>query len=282
MLRLTTGTVAGLAVIAAATMSASAQETKITIGGGPYLDVPQITQAIDKNLWKKHGLAAKAIPFRTGRAAFEALIGGQLDFALMAEFPAVIGAMRGLKFGVLAEMSQYRAGRIISNEKVDLKSIKALAGHKIGTTIGTNVHFMLSDLLKKAGVTAEIVNVAPPDIVSALVRGDVNAAAMFPSFYGGAKRALGDRYREFRISNYRTRFVCRRHRDAAFPTRARCPGSRYWHLMLEWEKLVKSDPGYSQMAVDRVTKGRYKMDSIKAAWSNYHDRIHRSRFTCST
>ncbi len=271
MLRLTTGTIAGLAVVAAVAMSATAQETKITIGGGPYLDVPQMTQAIDKNLWKKHGLEAKAIPFRTGRSAFEAMIGGQLDFALMAEFPAVIGAMRGLKFGVLAEMSQYRAGRIISNEKVDLKSIKALAGHKIGTTIGTNVHFMLSDLLKKAGVTAEIVNVAPPDIVSALVRGDVDAAAMFPSFYGGAKRALGDRYREFRISNYSTRFIFAG--TAEVIEKNPKTVSAVLAALLEGEKLVKADPAESHMAVDRVTKGRFKMDYIKAAWSNYHHRM---------
>ena len=121
-------------------MPSAAQKNAVTIGGGPYLDVPQISQAMDKNLWKKQGISAKVTPFRTGRAAFEALIGGQLDFALMAEFPAVIGAMRKLKFGVLAEMSQYKAGRIISNDKVDLKSIKSLAGHKIGTYQGGTEH----------------------------------------------------------------------------------------------------------------------------------------------
>ena len=271
MRKVVTGTIAGLAVFAAGTMSASAEKSTVSIGGGPYLDVPQISQAMDKDLWKKHGLTAKVVPFRTGRAAFEALIGGQLDFALMAEFPAVIGAMRGLKFGVLAEMSQYQAGRIISSDKVDLKTMASLAGHKIGTTIGTNVHFMLADLLKKAGVKAEIVNVSPPDIVAALVRGDVDAAAMFPSFYGGAKRSLANRYRELRISNYRTRFIfvgtadiINKHPKTVNSVLA---------TLLEGERLVKSDPAGSQQAVARVTKGKFKMDYIKSAWSNYHHRM---------
>lgn len=274
MRKLATAIAAGLAVTAAGTMPSAAEKNSITIGGGTYLDVPQISQAMDKNLWKKHGLSAKVVSFRTGRAAFEAMIGGQLDFALMAEFPAVIGAMRKLKFGVLAEMSQYTAARMISNDKVDLKSIKSLAGQKIGTTIGTNVHYMLDDLLRKANVKAEIVNVSPPDIVSALVRGDINAAAMFPSFYGGAQRALKTRYRELRIrdfSNYRTRFIfvgtaemIEKHPKTVNAVLA---------ALMEGERLVKSDPAGSQQAVSRVVKGRFKMDYIKSAWSNYRFRM---------
>ena len=265
------GIAAGLAVVAVALTAPAAAKTSVSIGGGPYLDVPQISQAMDKNLWKKHGLTAKVVPFRTGRAAFEALIGGQLDFALMAEFPAVIGAMRKLDFGILAEMSQYRATRIIASDKVDLKTAAGLAGHRIGTTIGTNVHFMLSRLLKEAGVTAEIVNVRPPDIVAALVRGDIDAAAMFPSFYGGAKRALAGRYRALRVDSYRTRFIFVGTRavidDHPETTRA------VLAALLEGEALVKADPAESHMAVDRVTKGRFEMDYIRSAWANYHHRM---------
>ncbi|NKB19319.1 MAG: hypothetical protein GKS01_02135 [Alphaproteobacteria bacterium] len=271
MQKIALSTIAGVVLAISGATSSSAEKTNITIGGGPYLDVPQISQAMDKNLWKKHGITAKVTPFRTGRSAFEALIGGQLDFALMAEFPAVIGAMRGLKFGVLAEMSQYQAGRVNSNDKINLTSIKSLAGQKIGTTIGTNVHFMLDELLKKAGIKATIVNVRPPDIVPALVRGDVDAATMFPSFYGGAKRSLGKRYREFRINNYKTRFVF----VGTAEMLDKNPNTVRSVLaaLMEGEKLVKSDPADSQAAVDRVAKGKYKKAYIKSAWSSYRHRM---------
>lgn len=263
--------IAGLAVGVAGTALSATEKNSVTIGGGPYLDVPQISQAMDKNLWKNHGVSANVVSFRTGRAAFEALIGGQLDFALMAEFPAVIGAMRNLKFGVLAEMSQYTAGRIIASDKVDLKTMASLAGHKVGTTIGTNVHFMLSDLLKKAGVKAEIVNVSPPDIVAALVRGDIDAAAMFPSFYGGAKRSLAGRYRELPVTNYRTRFIFVGTSEIMdkHPKTVRSVLA----ALLDGEKLVKSDPAGSQEAVARIVKGKFRMDYIKSSWSNYQHRM---------
>jgi len=271
MLKLMTATLAGLAISLTGLNVLAAEKTTVTVGGGPYLDVPQISQAMDKNLWKKHGLTAKVIPFRTGRSAFEAMMGGQLDFALMAEFPAVIGAMRNQKFGVLAEMSQYRAGRIISSDKINLKSMKSLGGHKIGTTIGTNVHFMLSDLLKMAGVKAEIISVSPPDIVAALSRGDIDGAAMFPSFYGGAKRALGNRYRELRVSHYQTRFILAGTADIInnHPKTTRA----FLAALLEGEKLVKNDPAGSQKAVARIVKGKFGIDFIKSAWPNYRHKM---------
>ena len=36
--------------------SANAGTTKITIGGGPYLDIPQLSVAMDHNLWADNGI----------------------------------------------------------------------------------------------------------------------------------------------------------------------------------------------------------------------------------
>ena len=52
-----------------------ADTTKVTIGGGPYLDIPQLSVAMDQNLWADNGIEAEVIPFRSGRAAFEAMLG---------------------------------------------------------------------------------------------------------------------------------------------------------------------------------------------------------------
>ncbi len=266
-----TGVIAVGISLAVATPAAAADKTSIVIGGGPYLDVPQMTQAIDKNLWKKQGLTVKMIPFRSGRAAFEAMMGGQLDYALMAEFPAVIGAMRNLKFGVLAEMSQYVATRVIASDKVKQLSGKGLAGHKIGTTIGTNVHFMLEGVLNSAGVKAEIVSVSPPDIIAALARGDVDAAAMFPSFYGGAKKALGSRYQELPVASYRTRFILSGTADMIDNSPKTTRG--VLAALLEGEKLSETNVEDTQKAVHKINQGRFSMGFIKESWPNYRRRM---------
>ena len=226
---------------------------------------------MDKNLWKAEGLEAKVIPFRTGRSAFEALLGGQLDFALMAEFPAVIGAMRKQKFGVIAEMSQYTATRIIHTGGSAIKRIADLAGKPIGTTLGTNVHYMLENELTAAEVKAEIVSVGPPDIVAALSRGDIFAAAMFPSFYAGAKRTLKERYNEIRVPSYGTHFILVATADAIEKHPDTVSG--VLKALYKGEKVVTSSPAEAHAAVSRVVKGTLKPNDVAAAWGNYSHRM---------
>ncbi len=249
------------------TVPALSEMKTFTFGGGPYIDVPQLSVAMDKNLWKAQNIEANVVPFRSGRAAFEALIGGQLDFALMAEFPAVIGAMRDQKFAVIAEMSQYRATRIIHTGGKSIKSVADLVGKPIGTTAGTNVHFMLDNELADAGIKAEIVSVGPPDIVAALSRGDIFAAAMFPSFYGGAARTLGDRYNELAVSSYGTHFILVATSDMITNHPDTVTG--VLKALYEGEKVVTADPVESHAAVSRVLKGTQKPDQVSAASKNY-------------
>jgi NitT/TauT family transport system substrate-binding protein len=181
---------------------------KVLLAGGTFTQIPQVDVAFKNGLFKAVGLDVEVIPFPSGREGFEALIGGQVDFALMAEFPVAIGIVRNQPFALLAELSQYNGNRIIASAKaVDLKNLADLEGKKIGTTIGTNVAYFLESELASAGVKAEIINIAPQDIIAALVRGDIDAAAPFPSLYQSAKDALGKDYREFLSKNYISRLV---------------------------------------------------------------------------
>jgi ABC-type nitrate/sulfonate/bicarbonate transport system substrate-binding protein len=247
--------------------TAPADTTKVVIGGGPYLDIPQLSVAMDKNLWAEHELEAEIIPFRSGRAAFEALLGGGLDLAFMAEFPAVIGAMREQNFKVIAEMSQYKATRIIHGGDPEIDTVAELAGKPVGLTAGTNVHYMFEIELAAAGVEVEIVSVGPPDIVPALVRGDIFAGAMFPSFYAGAKKALGDKYSGIPINSYGTHFILvatqkliDENPDAV---------TNALKALYAGEQVVKSDPAASHQSVSNVLGGTLKPEDVASASENY-------------
>ena len=247
--------------------TAPADTTKVVIGGGPYLDIPQLSVAMDKNLWAEYDLEAKVIPFRSGRAAFEALLGGGLDLAFMAEFPAVIGAMRDQDFKVIAEMSQYKATRIIHGGDPEIDTVAELAGKPVGLTAGTNVHYMFEIELAAAGVEVEIVSVGPPDIVPALVRGDIFAGAMFPSFYAGAKKALGDKYQEIPIDSYGTHFIL----VATQKLIDENPDSvtNALKALYAGEQVVKSDPAASHQSVSNVLGGTLKPEDVASASENY-------------
>jgi ABC-type nitrate/sulfonate/bicarbonate transport system substrate-binding protein len=249
--------------------SAFAQD-RVSIAWTPSADIPQIAQAIDKKLWAEQGLEVRIVPFPTGREALEALIGGQVDFASMAELPAVTAALRQQKFAVLARLSKYRANRIISNG-IDLKSARDLAGRKVALTVGTNSHFALDWELDAAGVKAEVVNVAPPDIVPALSRGDVEAAVMFPSFFDQAKRVLGDKYRELITPGYVTNMLLAGTADVIEkrPEQAK----KVMAALLKADALVAQDPAGTQDTIARVVGKVINVDAVRAAWPDYEYKV---------
>lgn len=263
-------TLSGTAAALLAT-TAMADTTAVTIGGGPYLDIPQLSVAMDQNLWAENGLEAEVIPFRTGRSAFEALLGGQLDFAFMAEFPAVIGAMQEQEFRVIAEMSQYTATRIIHGGDPEIDTIAELDGLRVGLTAGTNVHYMFEKEVAAAGIEVEIVSIGPADIVPALARGDIDAGAMFPSFYAGAAEVLGDAYQEIPVDSYGTHFIL----AATLEMIEENPDvvAAVLASLYAGEQVVTSDPAASHEAVSNVLGGTLSPEDVALASANYDFRM---------
>lgn len=261
---------AGL-LAATLSMGALAQQARgVSLGWGAYSDVPQIAQAVEKNLWKDENLAVKVVPFASGRESLEALLGGQLDFAIVTEFPITIGAMRAQKFGMLATLSRFKGGRIIGTPAAGMGSFKDLAGKKVGTIVGGNWHFALDEELQKLGVKAEYVQVAQSDVIAALVRGDVQAAAMFPTGYGAAKRTLGERYRELRLPSYSALFVLVASQDIIDkrPELARGVLS----ALLKGEAMLRN-AAESQEVTSRYVGRAVSLESIREMWGEYEFRI---------
>jgi ABC-type nitrate/sulfonate/bicarbonate transport system substrate-binding protein len=260
---------AGLAMMFSAALSAQ-EITTINIGWGAYPDVPQIAVASDKKLWAAEKLDVKIIPFTSGRAGFEALIGGQLDFAVMAEFPAVSGAMRNLKFAIPAVLTQYNSYRIIAKADKPLAGLKALSGKKIAIPLGTNIHYMIADALEAQGVTAELVNVQVSDMITALSRGDVDAIGVFSGGYQNAKRVLGPQYQEIMLKGYNGSFVlAASEKAAANPALIR----RILSVLLKAEETVDRNPTEAQEATARYVGAAMTPEAVRTAWPDYEYKI---------
>ena len=262
---------AGAAAAIAAPRLASAQSaTPVTIGWGPFPDVPQIAVATDRKMWAADGLDVRIVPFVSGRASFEALIGGQLDYTVMAEFPAVAGAMRNLKFSIVAVLSQYRTFRIVTKGDRAPADLHAFTGKKIAIPLGTNIHFVISDALEKRGITAELVNVPVTEMTTALARGDVDAIMTYPSGYQNSRRVLGAQYQELRLPDYMSSFVLAASEKAsANPDLTR----RVLATLLKAEAVVSRSATEAQEATSRYVAGAVLPDLIRAAWGDYEYRV---------
>lgn len=260
------GLAAGLFAAPALLTRAQGQTQTASLAWTPGPTAPQVALAIDRNLWGEAGLGVKVFPFPTGREALEALLGGQVDFAVLAELPVVTAAMRGQSFGVLSIMSRYRANRLIINKDSGVKNIAGLAGRKVATTIGTNVHFLADIVFAEAGVKPELVNIAPPDIVPALARGDVDAAFMFDSFFPQAQRILGARYLEIATPQYSTSMVIAGTTDAI---EKRPDATRAMLTTLLKAEAALKDADAAIAAVSQSTSGALTADAYRTNWPNY-------------
>jgi NitT/TauT family transport system substrate-binding protein len=253
-----------LALPLAAPAGAQSAPPAVSLGGSFGFDTPQIQVANSMNLWKAAGVDVKDVTFGSGRAALEALLGGQVDFVLAAELPAVTGAMRAQSFAVIADLSRYRANRIVTT--VPATTIAGLSGQKLGTTIGTSSDFLLASALQHANVKADVVNAAPSDLVPALARGDITGASLFSDFFPQAKKVLGDRYHEIRIPDathmlvLASREVIAKHPDAVRAVLA---------ALLKADAVIKQTPDAAQSIVAASTSGTVNVADLKAVWSQY-------------
>ena len=274
MTRVTRRALAGSLLLAPAIIPglARAQAARpVRVGGGLFAEAPQFALAQERNLFGAVGLAPAVTNFPTGREAFEALIGGQVDLAMMAELPVVVGALRAQKFGVVSTLSRYKGMRIVTKKRDGAApALASLVGRKFGVTLGTNTHFMLMTELAAAGIRAEIVNIGPADLIAALARGDVDAAAPFPNAYAGARRALGADYAEIPVTTYQPTYLLVA--SEAFTRDVDVTG-RFLSALLKAEAAMATETEAAQAAVAKLAGRAQNLEAVRAAWPDYDARI---------
>ena len=255
-----------LAILALSLFPAAAMADPITFAWTPNPQTPQVDMALAQGYFDEAGLDVALVNFASGREAFEALLGGQVDIAFMAEFPAATGALTGQDFAIVADLSRYTGSRIIGNsDQSPLDRLSDLDGKRIGTTLGTNVDYFLSTALTEAGVEAEIINAAPGDLVPALVRGDVDAIVPFPTFYQGAQDALGDRYLELRPGIYDPHYIL----TASPAMLAREDElTTFLGALVRADADVAANPEAAAEAVSASLSGNVSAEALQEMWSD--------------
>lgn len=255
------------ALSAALLVPALATAESLTFAWTPNPQTPQVDIAIEKGYFEDAGLDIEFVSFPTGREGFEAMIGGQVDVTFMAEFPAAVGALTGQDFAVVGDLARFTGSRVIVNTASgEVAGPSDLAGKRIGTTIGTNVNFYLDEILSGAGIEAEVVGAAPPDLVPALARGDLDAIVPFPTFYGAAKSTLGDNYAELRAPGYDVHYIL-----AATPEMTGEKSATLDAFMAALAKAdadVQADPEAAMASVARSMQGAMTPEALAQMWQD--------------
>ncbi|MFC9662352.1 ABC transporter substrate-binding protein [Nocardia sp. NPDC127606] len=149
----------------------------------------QIPVAQQGGSFTRHGVTVRVVNFSTGVQALQALQGGQVDITTAADVPTASALAKSGDLRVVADGSRWTGSRIVARRGIE--SLNQLAGKKIGTPLGTSAAYFAAKALAGAGVEAELVQVAPATITTAIGKGDVDAVSIFQPYQTQAIEVLG-------------------------------------------------------------------------------------------
>lgn len=158
---------------------AAPELTKVTLLSGTVpqqVGSPAVAQA--KGFFKEEGLDLQYITFTTGAAAGESFVSGQGDFIIAGDFPSMKLWTLDAAVGIVPHTDSPDSLILVS--KADIKSAADLKGKKVATQIGSTLEPFIYKYLDRGGVARSainLVNLAPPEMVIALDKGEIDAYA---------------------------------------------------------------------------------------------------------
>ncbi|MDY7549035.1 sulfonate ABC transporter substrate-binding protein [Glaciimonas sp. CA11.2] len=143
------------------------------------------------------GIEVKWAEFSAGPQLLEALNVGSVDFGYVGEAPPIIAQAAGADFVYSGyEIPTPLAESILVQQHSPIKTVTELKGKKIAFNKGSDVHWLVISLLKKAGITYsefQPIYLAPADARAAFERGAVDAWAIWDPFQTAAIKQLNAR-----------------------------------------------------------------------------------------
>lgn len=193
-----TGLRLGLSALLAASLafSASSQAADpLRIGYQKYgtLVLLKAKGSLEKRL-ADQGVEVKWIEFPGGPQLLEGLNVGSVDFGVTGETPPVFAQAAGADLLYVAnEPPAPTSEAILVAKDSPITSVAQLKGKKVALNKGSNVHYLLVEALKDAGLAysdIQPVYLPPADARAAFERGSVDAWVIWDPFQAAAERQL--------------------------------------------------------------------------------------------
>ncbi|MFE1558503.1 ABC transporter substrate-binding protein [Streptomyces sp. NPDC058734] len=239
----------------------------VTVAGSDQLGGAPVYLAQERGLWAEEGLDATVTTLSTGRDALNAVLGGQAQFGVVGDLPAVTAALGGRDVRIVADLSRFSDWRLLTRTDRGITGFAALKGRKVGVPQGTNVEYALSRMLASERLTpadVTVVNLSPNQVAAALARGDVDAGVTFPSFYDAARTALADRYAEVPFSGYTARTLL-----VSGPSADDDAATAVLRTVLRAQRASEADPAAARAAVVAQSKGALQAGYVDSFQPRY-------------
>jgi aliphatic sulfonates family ABC transporter substrate-binding protein len=148
-----------------------------------------------QGIFKKNGLDATVTKFDRGGEGLNAVIAGQQDVASTAESTFILPIDKGADFYVVAVTCQ-APQTIKFVVRSDVQGPQDLKGKTIGIALGSVSEYVWDRFFETFGMSrndVKIVNVAPPETVALMDKGDIDAFALWEPWPSRALEAMGNK-----------------------------------------------------------------------------------------
>lgn len=172
---------------------------------GPFNAIPIV--ALRKGFFAEEGVQVEEVRASFIGYIFQQLAGGKLDLITGGETPAVLMALKGGDFTILAKHLDRTDGggsngtmRIVARTDSGIRSINDITGKRIGFPFFSVSHYNLWRLEQENGIepsTVTEVDISPQNMAAALGRGDVDAVYIWEPVPSRLISGLGAQVRAF-------------------------------------------------------------------------------------
>jgi NitT/TauT family transport system substrate-binding protein len=181
----------GLAVLALAVGSASAQETKVAVGISGWTGFAPLTLAKEAGIFKKNGLdvTIKKVPQASRHLAIQS---GDIQCAATTVETWIVWNANGVPTKQIFQLDKsYGAdGMVVRN---DVAAIKDIKGKTVAASApGTSPYFVLAWMLKKNGLSVKdvtVVNMEPGPAAQAFIAGQNDVAMTYEPYLSSVRAA---------------------------------------------------------------------------------------------
>lgn len=190
------------------------EHSELRVGYIPIADATQLYVANDLDIFKKHGIVVKLIPFTSGSKIIQALSIGELDVGFTGTIPLVQANSRGLELKAIAggsvqtQRNAYQA--LVVSTKSEISQPLQLEGKTIGINAFKSIdHAFTLTWLKKNQVNLQkikFIEIPFTQMEAALSSDQIQASSMIEPYITIAKERQNIRILDYHVVDIKPEF----------------------------------------------------------------------------
>jgi ABC-type nitrate/sulfonate/bicarbonate transport system substrate-binding protein len=167
----------------------------ITLGATLLESTGSIFVAQDQHFFEDNGLNVTIKYYDVGLNSVNAMLMGQVDMALSAEYILVGTSLNHQKTQTIGSIAKTEFAYVVARKDRGIENISDLYGKNVGVVRGTVLEFYLGQLLELQGLRisdVSLVNITLAQSADVIINDKVDAVITFPPYVETIQQQLGD------------------------------------------------------------------------------------------